>query len=286
MKYKNINKKILYVIGILVSLLYISPFYILIVNSFKTKREIFQSTVNLPSVFNLENFKIAADRLSLLWLKDFRGNINIFGSSLFNSLFITVGAVSIIVVLSSMAAWMLVRTKSKMSTVIFFMFISAMLVPFQAVMLPLVALSGLLGMQNQFGLIFMYLGFGSSLSIFLYHGFIKSLPLSVEEAAIVDGCSPWQVYWKIVFPMLKPIHITVASLNVIAIWNDYLLPSLMVNKTGMQTIPLQMFFFFGGYTKEWNLAMAGLLIAIIPIVIFYFIAQKHIIEGITAGANK
>lgn len=286
MNKKNINKKILYLIGALVSLLYVSPFYILIVNSFKTKREIFQSTINFPITWTLENFKIAADRLSLLWLTDFRGNINIFGSSLFNSLFITVGAVSIIVVLSSMAAWMLVRTKSKMSTVIFFMFISAMLVPFQAVMLPLVALSGVLGMQNQFGLIFMYLGFGSSLSIFLYHGFIKSLPLSVEEAAIVDGCSPWQVYWKIVFPMLKPIHITVASLNVIAIWNDYLLPSLMVNKTGMQTIPLQMFFFFGGYTKEWNLAMAGLLIAIIPIVIFYFIAQKHIIEGITAGANK
>lgn len=286
MNKKNINKKILYTVGLLLSLLYISPFYILVANSFKSKRELFQSTINLPASLSLENFKIAADRLSLFWLEDFRGNIDIFASSLFNSLFITIASVSIIVILSSMAAWMLVRTKSKMSTIIFFIFISAMLVPFQAVMLPLVALSGVLGIQNQFGLIFMYLGFGSSLSIFLYHGFIKSLPISVEEAAIVDGCSPWQVFWKIVFPMLKPIHITVASLNVIAIWNDYLLPSLMVNRTGMQTIPLQMFLFFGGYTKEWHLAMAGLLLAIIPIIIFYFIAQKHIIEGITAGASK
>jgi raffinose/stachyose/melibiose transport system permease protein len=141
-------------------------------------------------------------------------------------------------------------------------------------------------MQNRIGLIFMYLGFGSSLSIFLYHGFIKGLPISVEEAAIVDGCSPWQVFWKIVFPTLKPIHITVGALNVIAIWNDFLLPQLMINQKGMQTIPLKMFFFFGGYSKQWHLAMAGLLIAIIPVVIFYFMAQKHIIEGITAGANK
>lgn len=286
MKRDRISKNILYVLGTLISLLYVSPFYILCVNAFKTKRDIFESTLNLPSTWIFDNFKVAIDKLSLLWVGDTFSVINVFGSSLFNSLVITTGSVAIIVVFSSMAAWMLVRTKSKVSTVIFFMFIAAMLVPFQAVMLPLVAMSGKLGLQNKVGLIFMYLGFGSSLSIFLYHGFIKGLPVSVEEAAIVDGCSPWQVYWKIVFPMLKPIHITVGALNVIAIWNDYLLPSLMVNKTGMQTIPLKMFLFFGGYTKQWNLAMAGLLLAIIPVIIFYFIAQKHIIEGITAGANK
>lgn len=285
MKNKKLIKKLLYVLGGFISLVYLIPFYILLVNSFKTRRGIFESTLALPKVWTLDNFTVAMKRLSLFWLED--GSVfNVFGSSLFNSLFITVGSVLVIVVFSSMAAWMLVRTKSKTSTFIFFMFIAAMLVPFQAVMLPLVALTGKLDMQNQYGLIFMYLGFCSSLSIFLYHGFIKSLPISVEEAAIVDGCTPWQVYWKVVFPMLKPIHITVASLNVIAIWNDYLLPSLMVNKTGMQTIPLKMFLFFGGYTKEWNLAMAGLLLAIVPVIIFYFMAQKHIIEGISAGANK
>lgn len=272
---------VLYIVGIITSVLYLSPFYILVVNSFKTKRALFESTLSIPKVFNVENFKIAADKLSLLSHKG-----SFFGSSLFNSLFITIGSVIVIVTFSSMAAWMLVRTKNKISTIIFFTFIAAMLVPFQAVMLPLVALSGKLGLQNRLGLIFMYLGFGSSLSVFLYHGFIKGLPVSVEEAAVVDGCTPWQVFWKIVFPTLKPIHITVAALNVIAVWNDFLLPQLMINKQGLQTIPLKMFFFFGGYSKQWHLAMAGLLIAIVPVVIFYFIAQKHIIEGITAGANK
>lgn len=272
---------VLYIVGIIASILYLSPFYILVVNAFKTKRALFESTLSIPKVFTAENFKVAADKLSLL-----AHSGSFWGSSLFNSLFITTGSVCVIVVFASMAAWMLVRTKSKLSTVIFFIFIAAMLVPFQAVMLPLVALSGKLALQNRLGLIFMYLGFGSSLSIFLYHGFIKGLPVSVEEAAVVDGCTPWQVYWKIVFPTLKPIHITVAALNVIAVWNDFLLPQLMINKQGMQTIPLKMFFFFGGYSKQWHLAMAGLLIAIIPVIIFYFIAQKHIIEGITAGANK
>lgn len=281
MNNKNRFRVMLYIIGIITSLVYLSPFYILLVNAFKTKKALFESTLSLPKHFVLDNFKVAADKLSLL--SDMG---SFWGSSFFNSLFITVGAVSITVIFASMAAWMLVRTKNKTSTVIFLVFIAAMLVPFQAVMLPLVALSGKLAMQNRLGLMFMYLGFGSSLSVFLYHGFIKGLPISVEEAAIVDGCNPWQVFWKIVFPTLKPIHITVGALNVIAIWNDFLLPQLMINQKGMQTIPLKMFFFFGGYSKQWHLAMAGLLLAIIPVVIFYFIAQKHIIEGITAGANK
>ncbi len=281
MKRKQNFKFILYIVGLFTSLLYVSPFYILIVNAFKTKKDLFESTLKLPATWTFKNFETAAAKLSLL------SEANSFwSSSLFNSLFITIFSVIVTIIFTSMAAWMLVRTKSKVSTFIFFMFIAAMLVPFQAVMLPLVALAGKLAMQNRIGLIFMYLGFGSSLSIFLYHGFIKGLPISVEEAAIVDGCSPWQVFWKIVFPTLKPIHITVGALNVIAIWNDFLLPQLMINQKGMQTIPLKMFFFFGGYSKQWHLAMAGLLIAIIPVVIFYFMAQKHIIEGITAGANK
>ncbi len=210
----------------------------------------------------------------------------IFKSSLFNSLLITILSVAVIIIFTSMAAWMLVRTKTKLSMVIFFTFIAAMLVPFQAVMLPLVAMAGKFGLQNRGGLVFMYLGFGASLSIFLYHGFIKGIPVSMEEAACIDGCNPWQTFWTMIFPALKPIHVTVAILNVIAIWNDFLLPQLMINSEGLQTIPLKMFFFFGGYSKQWHLAMAGLLLAIIPVIIFYFIAQKHIIEGITAGSNK
>lgn len=286
MKKNTISRLILYVIGIVVSLIYLSPFYILVVNSFKTKREILENTLGFPALWTFENFKVAAQKLSFFTNSNGFDFAGIFGSSLFNSFFVTIAAVIIIVIFTSMAAWMLVRTKTKTSTIIFFMLIAAMLVPFQAVMLPLVAVAGKLDLQNRGGLVFMYLGFSSSLSVFLYHGFIKGLPISIEEAAIVDGCSPWQVFWKIVFPTLKPIHVTVGALNVIAIWNDFLLPQLMINQDGLQTIPLKMFFFFGGYAKQWHLAMAGLLLAIIPVIIFYFFAQKHIVEGITQGSNK
>lgn len=132
----------------------------------------------------------------------------------------------------------------------------------------------------------MYLGFGSSLSIFLYHGSITALPRSLYEAAIIDGCNRFQVFWYVIFPILKPITVTVAILNTIWIWNDYLLPSLVVNQDGKQTIPLRMFFFFGEYTKQWHLALAGLTLAIIPIIVFYMLAQRHIIKGVTQGSVK
>jgi raffinose/stachyose/melibiose transport system permease protein len=286
MKNKQNSRIFLYIVGTLSSLLFLSPFYILIVNSFKTKRELFGSTLTLPENWILDNFKIAMEKLSFLWIGRNFSVEGIFGSALFNSLFITISSTILIIIFSSMAAWILVRTKSKVSNLVFYMFIAAMLVPFQAVMLPLVAFMGKLGLQNRLGIIFMYLGFGSSFSIFLYHGFIKGIPVSLEEAARIDGCGPWKVFWKIIFPTLKPIHVTVSILNIIWIWNDFLLPQLMINKKGTQTIPLKMYLFFGGYSKQWHLAMAGLLLAIIPIIIFYFFAQKHIIEGVTAGSEK
>ncbi|RUA07587.1 MAG: carbohydrate ABC transporter permease [Fusobacteria bacterium] len=286
MKNKKNSKFFLYIIGIITSIIFVSPFYILTVNAFKTKRELFGSTLTLPKNWILDNFSVAMNKLSFLWIGRSFSIEGFFGSALFNSLFITISSTILIIIFTSMAAWILVRTKSKMSNIVFYMFIAAMLVPFQAVMLPLVAFMGRLGLQNRLGIIFMYLGFGSSLSIFLYHGFIKGIPVSLEEAARIDGCGPWQVFWKIIFPALKPIHITVSILNIIWIWNDFLLPQLMINKKGTQTIPLKMYLFFGGYSKQWHLAMAGLLLAIIPIIIFYFFAQKHIIEGVTAGSEK
>ena len=132
----------------------------------------------------------------------------------------------------------------------------------------------------------MYLGFGTSLSVFLYHGFMKGIPKELDEAATIDGCSKWQTFWLIIFPLLKPITITVSILNLIWIWNDYLLPSLTINKEGSQTIPLKVFFFFGEYTKQWHLALAGLTISIVPVIIFYFLMQKHIVKSVTAGSIK
>ncbi len=168
----------------------------------------------------------------------------------------------------------------------YFLFVAAMLIPFQSVMIPLVATMGKIGFLNRGGLIFMYLGFGSSLSIFLYHGALKSIPVSLDEAATIEGCNKFQVFFYIIFSILKPMTVTVAILNTIWIWNDYLLPSLIINKPGIETLPLKMFFFFGEYTKQWHLALAGLTLAIIPVIIFYFMAQKQIIKGITQGSVK
>ncbi|GAA0178247.1 carbohydrate ABC transporter permease [Clostridium sediminicola] len=269
----SLSKLPVIIISLALGLLYLSPFYIIIINAFKTKKELFQSTLALPTKWAFNNFTEAFERLNFL-------------KALGNSLFVTITSVIVIIIFTSMAAWMLERTKSKASTIIFYLFISAMLIPFQAVMLPLVRVMGKLHLLNLGGIIFMYLGFGTSLSVFLYHGFLKGIPKELDEAAMIDGCNKFQTYWKIIFPLLKPISITVAILNTVWIWNDFLLPSLVINKPATQTIPLRTFFFFGEYTKQWHLALAGLILAIIPVIIFYFLAQKHIIKSITAGSIK
>lgn len=267
------NKWTIEILGILLGILWLAPFYLMIINSFKTKREIFSDTLKPPKGFHLDNYIQAFTELDFI-------------KTFLNSLLITVISVGIIIVFSSMAAYALSRNKSKVSTFIFFIFVSAMLIPFQSVMIPLVTIFGKLQFLNRPGLIFMYLGFGASLSIFLYHGTLNGIPKSLDEAATIDGANRFQIFWHIIFPMLKPITVTVGILNTIWIWNDYLLPSLVINQDGMETIPLKMFFFFGEYTKQWHLALAGLTIAILPVIIAYFFAQREIIKGISDGAVK
>lgn len=190
-----------------------------------------------------------------------------------------------------MAAWVLVRDRTTKSKVVFYIFTAGMIVPFQAVMIPLVQWMGkfrfgsISMIGTHYGLIFMYIGFGCCMSIFLYHGFIKSIPAELEEAAVIDGCTKFQTFRKIVFPLLKSTTVTVAVLNSIWIWNDFLLPFLTVNGK-INTIPLAMNNFFGAFSKQWELAMAALIMAIIPIIIFYFFVQKQIIAGIVQGSIK
>ncbi|MGV2939400.1 carbohydrate ABC transporter permease [Mesobacillus sp. LC4] len=273
MKKKKQSRIILEILGIILALIWLSPFYLMIVNSFKTKREMFEDTLKLPDVFSFENYTVAFERLDFI-------------KTFFNSVLITVLAVAVIIIFSSMAAYALSRRGGKTSGIIFMLFVAAMLIPFQSVMIPLVSIFGKLEMLNRGGLIFMYLGFGASLSIFLYHGTLSGIPKSLDEAATIDGANRFQIFWHIIFPMLKPVSVTVAILNIIWIWNDYLLPSLVINKPGMETIPLKMFFFFGEYTKQWHLALAGLTIAIIPVIIIYFFLQKQIIKGVSEGSVK
>lgn len=272
MKSRNLGLIFIQIIGIMLALLWLAPFYIMVVNAFKTRQEIFSNILALPESLSFDNFVQAFISLDFVW-------------SFLNSFLISTLSVGIIIIFSAMAGYALARNKSKLSKVIFFIFVAAMLVPFQTVMIPLVSIFGDVNMLNRAGLIFMYLGFGCSLSIFLFHGAMTGISKSLDEAAIVDGAKKYQVFWYIIFPLLKPISVTVGILNIIWIWNDFLLPSLVLGSSNA-TIPLRMFMFFGEFTREWNLALAGLTIAILPVVICYFFAQKQIIKGVTEGAIK
>lgn len=266
---------------LLFCLAYLSPIYIIFVNSFKSRAEMYEDVLALPGALTWEYYAGAVQRM------DF---INVFK----NSLIVTLCSVAVIAVLCSMAAWMLVRTRTKLSRFLYGFLIVTMLIPFQTVMMPLMqemnAITKVLGvpMKNSLGgLVFMYAGFGAGMGVFLFHGFIKSsVPVSLEEAAIIDGCNVWQVFWRIVFPILKPTTVTVIILDVIWIWNDYLLPSLTLTSNKIKTIPVMTSLFFGTYTIEWNMAMAALTLTILPVILFYFCAQKHIIKGVMAGAVK
>ena len=262
-------------------ILYISPLYIILVNSFKTRAELYNNVLAFPQTLTFEYYTSAMGKIDFL---------NVFK----NSLLVTVGSVIIIALLCSMAAWMLVRTKTWLSRFLYSLLIVTMLIPFQTVMMPLmqemntITKTTGLPMKNSLGgLIFMYVGFGAGMGVFLFYGFIKSsVPVSLEEAATIDGCNVWQVFWRIVFPALKPTTVTVIILDVIWIWNDYLLPSLTLTSNANKTIPVMTSMFFGTYTIEWNMAMAALMLTIIPVIVFYFSAQKYIIKGIMAGAVK
>lgn len=270
-KFKKVS---LGIIGILISIVWLFPFYIMLINSFKSKKELFKSTIAFPHSFNLKNYTKAIDALSIK-------------TTFFNSVIITISSIVVILIFSALAAYALQRTKTLASKIIFYVFVAAMLIPFQSVMIPLVSfMSKIHLMQSRIGIIIMYLGFGASMAMFLIHGALGSIPTALDEAAKIDGCNPLQTFFIIILPMLKPILVTVAVLDAIWIWNDYLLPSLVINRDDLLTIPLKMYYFFGEYTKQWHLALAGLTIAIIPVIIFYFLAQKQIIQGITDGAVK
>ncbi len=215
-------------------------------------------------------------------------------SSFGYSLLITSLSLFAIGIFSSMAAWVLVRTKTKYSKLIFFLFLSGLVIPFQVVMLPLVRLlqdiTNIIGIQMKetvHGIVLTYIGFGAPLSVFMFYGFIKSVPLEIEEAAIIDGCNQRQVFFRVVFPILKPIFVTMLVLNGLWIWNDYLLPVLVLGvKNPVQTLPLSVGVLAGLYTKDWPLILTQVILAAIPLLILFLFVQKHIIKGMTSGAIK
>jgi raffinose/stachyose/melibiose transport system permease protein len=202
------------------------------------------------------------------------------------SLFITVFSVATIILFTSMTAWAITRVKSKISSLFYYLLVFSMIVPFQMVMFTMSKMANILHLDNPVGIIVIYLGFGAGLSVFIFSGFIKSIPIEVEEAATIDGCTPIQTFFLVVFPILKPIYITVSILNTMWIWNDYLLPYLVIG-SNYKTIPIAVQYLQGGYgSRDMGAMMAMLVLAIVPIVIFYLTSQKYIIEGVVAGAVK
>lgn len=274
MKSKRVIKRLsIMAVGFVLALLFISPVFILVNSSFKSLQDIYINVLALPKQLSFQNYTKAFKEMD--YVKAFM-----------NSFAITWISTALIILISSMAAWVLVRYKTRTSKILFLMFAAVQLIPFQCVMLPLVDIMSKLHLMNRPGLVFMYMGFGCAMSIILFHGFIKNIPIELEEAAIIDGCNMVQTFINIVLPLLKGIIATVAVINVMWIWNDFLLPSLVINKNGMQTLPLRTYLFFGQFTKKWDLATASLMLCMIPIVLFYLSCQKYIVKGITAGVGK
>ena len=274
MKSKRVIKRLsIMAVGFVLALLFVSPVFILVNSSFKSLQDIYINVLALPKQLSFQNYTKAFKEMD--YVKAFM-----------NSFAITCISTALIILISSMAAWVLVRYKTRTSKILFLMFAAVQLIPFQCVMLPLVDVMSKLHLMNRPGLVFMYMGFGCSMSIILFHGFIKNIPIELEEAAIIDGCSMIQTFVNIVLPLLKGIIATVAVINVMWIWNDFLLPSLVINKNGMQTLPLRTYLFFRPFTKKWDLATESLMLCMIPILLFYFSCQKYIVKGITAGVGK
>ncbi len=275
MKAKRISYLyIKFVLMLVILLCYMAPFLFVIINSIKTKKEIILNPIALPTNFSLDNYYQAFEKMNFL-------------KAISNSLIITIFSVLIIVVFSASTSYYFVRVKTKFNNVMFGIMVASMIIPFQGIMIPLVSIYGGLGLlNNKFTLIFMYLGFGTSLAVFMFHGFIKNIPLSLEEAAMIDGATRFRTFITIVFPLLKPITMTIVILDVLWIWNDFLLPNLVLMNANLRTLPLSTFYFFATYTVDYGLLMAALILTIIPVIALYLFLQKYIIAGVLQGSSK
>ena len=267
-RHKRICRVIMWVILLALFLCFIFPFVLVIINVFKTKADITSDPLAFPEAMKKMNF-------SRVFL---------------NSAIITTSATVLTILVSSMTAFVMVRNpRWRICSLTFSLMIASMVIPFQVLMVPLVSVyGGTLGVLNhRLTLILLHVGFSVSMAMFMFHGAIKTnIPMELEEAATIDGCSRWQTYWKVVFPLLKPTIATVAIINAMAYWNDYLLPSLVLTKKDLYTIPIATQAFYGTYSTDIGLVMAALLLAMLPILILYVFLQRYIVEGVTSGAVK
>ena len=268
--------KFLFVILIILSAFFIFPVFIVLINSFKLKFSIAATPFMLPTdetFIGLENYIEGINNT---------GFLSAFGWSLF----VTVLSVAAITIFTPMTAWYIIRVKNAFTSILYYSLVFSMIVPFQMVMFTMSKTANILRLDNPIGIIFIYLGFGAGLSVFMFSGFIKNVPLGIEEAATIDGCNTLELFWRVVFPILKPTAITVAILNTMWIWNDYLLPYLVIGND-YKTIPIAIQYLKGGYgSVDMGALMAMLMLSIIPVIIFYLSSQKYIIKGVASGAIK
>lgn len=278
----GIKRKIIDILELMVTILmfvvYMVPFVLILLNSFKQKRDIIKNPFSLITEkgYTIKNYFTAFEKMEFL---------KAFG----NSLFITGLSTLFVIVLSAMVAYYFTRAKNKFSTIFFALMAASMIIPFQAIMIPLVSIYGsqLNVLNHRLTLVFMHTGFAMSMSVFIFQGFIKSnIPMSLEEAAYLDGCSKLQTFFKVVFPLLKPTTATLVILNVLAFWNDYLLPSLVLGRKQLFTLPLSTYVFYGTYSADYGVIMAALVLTVAPILALYLFLQKQIISGVVAGAVK
>ena len=276
---KKRNHVIMLVVLVLLFLVFIAPFLLVLINVFKDKADIVTSPLALIGAhgFTLKNFPEAMAKMNFF---------NVFK----NSLIITISATILTILVSAMTSFVIVRNgKWKMCTAVFALMVASMVIPFHLLMVPLVSVyGGIFGVLNhRITLIFMHVGFSVSMATFMFHGAIHTnIPLELEEAALIDGCTRWQTFWKIVFPLLKPTIATVAIIDAMAFWNDYLLPSLVLTDKAIYTIPIATQQFYGTYSTDIGLVMAALVLAMLPILILYLFLQKYIVAGVTSGAVK
>ncbi|WP_410513857.1 carbohydrate ABC transporter permease [Paenibacillus sp. BR2-3] len=262
---------ILLIIG---SLFVLFPGYLVITIAMKTPEETANSLLALPGSLNFENFKTAIQMTN-------------FFQAFKNSAVITVSVVVLTLLTNSMVAYAIARNMYKKTyKFLYYYFVSAMFVPFPIIMLPIVKQTSSMGLDNPTGLVFLYIVYGLSFNIFVYVGYLRSIPKDLEEAAIIDGASTWGVFWKVIFPLLAPINATVGILTCLWAWNDFMLPLIMLSDPNQMTLPLVQYVFQGQFSTDYNLAFSSYLMALLPMVIVYLLAQKWIINGITQGAVK
>lgn len=279
MNKRKIKERILFVVLVIVAILFIAPVLIVLMNSFKTNTGIGVSLFSIPKAEYFAGFDNYKTGLTF-------GNYPFF-KAFFYSVVITVTSTLLILFCTSMAAWYINRVGSLFSKIIYYLCIFSMVVPFQMVMYTLSKTADMFNLNSPYTICVVYLGFGAGLAIFMFSGFVKSIPYEIEEAAAIDGCSPLQTYFKIVLPICKPMFISVAILEIMWIWNDYLLPYLVLDRTKYMTIPVHVQYLQGSYGHvDLGATMAIIMMCLIPIIIIYIIWQKHIIKGMIDGAVK